>query len=80
MDIGVSFGEALRFYLKAPFFYGGWVPPSAGVALGIAIGLTWYFNRKRKSREKAEPDEEAEKNSDAVREEEIIETTRYRYH
>ena len=48
-------------------------------ALGIAIGLVLYFNRKRINREKAEPDEKPEESSDAVREEEIIETTHCKY-
>ncbi len=79
MNTGASFGEAIRFYFNLPLFYADWVPPSAAVALGIAIGLIWYFNRKRINREKAEPDEKPEESSDTVKEEEIIETTHYKY-
>ena len=79
MNTGASLGEALRFYFSIPLFYADWVPPSAGIALGIAIGLVLYFNRKRINREKAEPDEKPEESSDAVREEEIIETTHCKY-
>ena len=79
MNTGASFGEALRFYFNLPLFYADWVPPSAGIVLGIAIGLVWYFHRKRIYREKAEPDKKPEASSDAVREEEIIEPTHYKY-
>jgi hypothetical protein len=79
MNTGASLGEALRFYFSLPLFYADWVPPSAGIALGIAIGLVLYFNRKRINSEKAEPDEKPEESSDVVREEEIIETTHYKY-
>ena len=44
----------------------------------IAVGLVWYFNRRR-NREEAEPDEKTEQSSDAVREEEFIETTHYKH-
>ena len=80
MDTGVPLGEALRFYFNLPLFYADWIPASATVALGIAIGLVLYSNRKRKIREKAEPNEKAEESSDTVREEEFTETTHYRYH
>ncbi len=80
MNTGVSPGEALRFYFSLPPFYADWMPPSASVALGIAIGLVLYFSRKRKINEKAEPDEKAEENSGAVREEEIIEPPHCKYH
>lgn len=78
-DIGVSYGEALRFYFHLSLFDTTRIPASASVALGIAVGLVWYFNRKRKNREEAEPDENAEQSSDAVREEEFIETTHYKH-
>ena len=78
-DIGVSYGEALRFYFHLSLFDTTRFPASASVALGIAVGLVWYFNRKRKNREEAEPDENAEQSSDAVREEEFIETTHYKH-
>ena len=79
MDTGATLGEALRFYFSLPVFDADWVPPSAGFALGIALGLVWYFNRKRSSRETAEPEEKPEESSGAVRDEEIIETTHYKY-
>ena len=79
MNTGASLGEALRFYFSLPLFYADWVPPSAGIALGIAIGLVLYFNRKRINREKAEPDEKPEESPDAVPEEEFIETTHCKY-
>ena len=79
MDTGASFGEALRFYFNLPLFYADWVPPSASIVLGIAIGLVWYFNRKRINREKAEPDQKPEESPDEVREEETFEPTRYKY-
>ena len=78
MDTGASFGEALRFYFNLPPFYADWVPPSASIVLGIAIGLVWYFSRKRINREKAEPDQKPEESPDAVREEETFEPTRYK--
>ena len=79
MDTGASLGEALRFYFSLPLFYADRVPPSAGIALGIAIGLVLYFHRRRVNTEKAEQDEKPEDSPDAVREEEIIETTHYKY-
>ena len=79
MDTGASFGEALRFYFNLPLFYADWVLPSASIVLGIALGLAWYFNRKRINRENAEPDQKPEESPDAVREEEFFETTHYRH-
>lgn len=79
MDIGASFGEALRFYFSLPFLGADWVTPSAGIALGIAIGLAWAFNRKRTNRETDEPEEKLEGSSGDAREEETIETTHYKY-
>ena len=80
MNTGASFGEALRFYFNLPLLYADWVPPSASIVLGIALGLAWYFNRKRINRENAEPDQKPEESSDAAREEETFETTHYKYH
>lgn len=77
---GVSFGDALRFLLFLPFYTGHWILTAASIALGIALGIAWYFNRKKKNSEKAEPDEKAEEPSNAVQEEEIIEPTHYMYH
>ena len=88
MDIGASFGEALRFYFSLPFLGADWVTPSAGIALGIAtagialgiaIGLAWALNRKRTNRETDEPEEKPEGSSGDAREEETIETTHYKY-
>ena len=79
MDTGVPLGEALRFYFSLPFLGADWVTPSAGIALGIAIGLAWALNRKRTNRETDEQEEKPEESSDTVREEEIIETTHYKY-
>ena len=79
MNTGASLGEALRFYFSLPVFYADRVPPSAGIALGIAIGLVWYFNRKRMNRKTAGPDEKPEESPDAVPEEEFIETTHCKY-
>ena len=79
MDTGASLGEALRFYFSLPFFGAGWVPPSAGIALGIAIGLAWSLTRKRINRETDEPEEKPEESSGTGGEEEIIETTHYKY-
>ena len=78
-QIGVPFGEALRIFFNISLFDIGRIPPSASVAFGIAIGLVWFFSRKRENREKTEPGEKTEEPSDAAREEEIIETTHYRY-
>ena len=79
INSGAPFGEALRLYFNIPLFYAARIPTSASIALGIAIGLVWYFNRKGKNMEKKEPDEKAEGSPDAFREEEITETTRYKY-
>ncbi len=79
MDTGASLGEALRFYFSLPFLGADWVAPSAGIALGIAIGLAWALNRRRINREEDEPEEKPEESSGDVREEEIIETTHYKY-
>ena len=79
-DIGMSYGEALWCYLEFAILGVDRIPASISVVFGIAAGLIWYFYRKRKSRKEAEPDEKAEKTPDDVREEEIIETTHYRYH
>lgn len=80
MKIGIPFWDALRSFFHFLLFNSGRFPPSASIALGIAIGLIWYFNRKRKNTQQAEPDEKAEASSDTVQEEEIIEPTHYRYH
>ena len=77
-SIVIYLTEALRFFLDLPLFYAGQLPPSVGVALGIAIGLIWYRSRARKSREKSGPDEETEESPDDTREEEIIEAPRSR--
>ena len=78
MKTGASFGEALRVYFEISFFDIARIPASASVALGIAVGLVWYFNRRR-NRKEAEPDEKTEEPSDAVREEEIVEITHYKH-
>ena len=78
MDTGASFREALRFYFDLPMFYAGQLPPSVGVALGIAIGLAWFSGRARRNRKESEPDEETEESPDDTREEETIETPRSR--
>ena len=74
MNTGASLGEALRFYFGLPFF-----PPSVSVALGIVIGLVWYFSIKKKKQENAEPDNKTEESPDAEPEEEINETTHRMY-
>jgi len=74
MNTGVSLGEALRFYFGLRF-----LPPSVNVALGIVIGLVWYFNIKKNKQENAEPDHQTEESSDAEQEEEINEITHYKY-
>ena len=79
MSVGVSLGEAIRCYFELPFVCAGCLPPSAGVALGIVIGLVWYFNMKKSKQENAEPDQTAEEFPDAEQEKEIIETTHRRY-
>ena len=79
MNTGATLGDALRFYFNLPLFYADWVPPSASIVLGIAIGLVWYFNRKRINRENAKPDEKPEESPDAVPKEETFEPTRYKY-
>lgn len=79
MNAGASLGEALRMFISLPILDVGWVPPSAGIALGIALGLVWYFHRKGTKRETAEPEEKPEGSSDPVREEEIIEPKHYKY-
>ena len=80
MNTGMSFGKALRFLLFLPFYMGNWLLASSSIVFGIALGLVWYFNRKKKNIEEAEPDEKTEESPDAVPEEEIIEPTRYMYH
>lgn len=75
MNAGASLGEALRMFISLPILDVGWVPPSAG----IALGLVWYFHRKGTNREKEEPEEKPEGSSDPVREEEIIEPKHYKY-
>ena len=77
-DIGMSFWEALSFFFSLPLFAYGPVRASASVAIGIAVGLIWYFSRKQKT-EKTEEEKPAG-DSDSAQEEEIIETTHYRFH
>ena len=78
-NTGVSFLGALRVWFDIVFFNISRIHPSASIALGIAIGLVWYYNRKAKNSEKAEPEKEAKAPSEAAPEEEIIETTHYKY-
>lgn len=78
MNTGISFREALSFFFELLLFSFSPVRTSASVAIGIAIGLIWYFSRKQKT-EKTEEEKPAG-DSDPTQEEEIIETTHYRFH
>lgn len=77
---GVSFPEALRFFLNLPMFPMGISAPSASIALGLAVGLIVYFNRKRKKEAPQESGEKPAEAAEPVQEEEFRETTRYRTH
>ena len=79
MDSGSSLEEALRLYFSHPLFDAGMLSYIAGFPLGVAIGFTLCFNRRRENRETDEQEEKPEESSDTVREEEIIETTHYKY-
>ena len=77
-----SFGEVLSFILFAPL-WDGVFNPFAVITLHIVLLLAWYIHLRKKSREAAEPAEKAEKAeepSGETRDEEFMETTRYRYH
>lgn len=80
LSAGASFWDALSFLVHYSLFGSGWFSPAVSVALGIAAGLIWYFSRRTNKQDETEPDEKKEESPDAVREEEIIETTHYRYH
>lgn len=80
MNHGISFWTALRFILSFMLTGVGVIHPAISVAIGIAIGFIWYFIRKQKKEETAEPDEKAEESSDAAPEETFIETTHYKFH
>ena len=77
-EIGMSFREAFSFFFSLPLYSFSPARTSASVAIGIAIGLIWYFSRKQKT-EKTEEEKPAG-DSDSAQEEEIIETTHYRFH
>ena len=77
MKVGIPFRDALSFFFQAPLFEHGYIRPSASIAVGIAVGLIWYFHHRKAGREKEEPEEKAEEPAAPVQEEEIIETTRY---
>ena len=77
---GVSFPEALRFFLNLPMFPMGITAPSASIALGLAAGLIVYFNRKSKKEAPQESGEKQDEAAEPVQEEEFQETTRYRTH
>ena len=80
MDTGASLREALAFFFEL-LLYPGRYPPSTSIFVGIAIGLIWYYGRRRISRtDDDEEQEEAEKtaaSSGPVQEEEVTGATRY---
>ena len=73
---GGSIGDALRIIFITPLIDLGHLRPSASVALGIAAGLIWFFNRRERNRnDKSE--EKTEESPESVREEEFIEPEHY---
>ncbi len=75
---GGSIGDALRIIFTTPLIDLGHLRPSASVALGIAAGLIWFFNRKKQGGQNDEPDEKAEESADPAPEEEFTEPPRYK--
>ena len=52
---------------------------SASIAVGVAIGLAWYFYNKKRNAAEEEKEEEAFSKTEPETEE-IIETTHYMFH
>lgn len=80
---GITDREMLMIFFDIPLKFDGIYMTIEGVALGIVIGLVWFFRRKRRkeSMEKeAEEEAEAKKPAEdpvAVQEEEFIEPPKY---
>ena len=76
---GITDREMLMIFFDIPLKFDGVYMTVEGVALGIVIGLVWFFRRKRR-KESMEKEAEAEKPAEdpgAVQEEEFIEPPKY---
>lgn len=79
-SIGIPFWTAVSWLFKTPLLMGTPAWPSASIALGVIIGLIWYFHRKKQNEPQEELEEKADETPAPPQEEEIIETTHYRFH
>ncbi len=77
MHTGLPLGKALRILFHTPLA-GSVIPfPFASVALGVVIGVVWFWRRKKQKQQAQE--KEAGETPAPAKEEEIIETTHYRF-
>ena len=76
-NTGLPFGKALRILFRTPLA-GSVIPiPFASVALGVVIGVIWFYRRKKQKQQEAE--KKAGETPAPAKEEEIIETTHYKF-
>jgi hypothetical protein len=80
--LSAGFITAGAFFSVFASFIGGifsHVFSSASIAVGVAIGLAWYFYNKKRNAAEEEKEEEAFSKAEPETEE-IIETTHYMFH
>ena len=77
MHTGLPLGKALRILFRTPLS-GSVIPlPFASVALGVVIGVVWFYRRKKQKQQAQE--KKAGETPAPKQEEEIIETTHYKF-
>ena len=81
---GITDREMLMIFFDIPLKFDGVYMTVEGVALGIVIGLVWFFRRKKRKEFEKEAEAEAEAEEEkpaedpgAVQEEEFIEPPKY---
>lgn len=74
---GVSYREAVHIFFNTPGEFDGYYITIEGIVLGIVIGLTWFFRRKKRKENAEKETEKPAEASDSLQEEEFIEPPRY---
>lgn len=70
------FRSGLPFRYLFRFFTPSW----GAIALGVAVGLAWYFYRKYKNEKESKKQETAKKSGGSIQDDpSIIETTHYKF-
>ena len=78
MHTGLPLGKALRILFRTPLS-GSVIPlPFASVALGVVIGVVWFYRRKKQKQQAQE--KKAGETPAPKQEAEIIETTHYKFY